>query len=305
MHLSLIKKKIMRLYWIFVCLFLPFLLLGKNQRLTFTVTDLYGFPPFEEKFSIIYPTHKKRMENLHEILENMAYGQSKYLDTIFIYWIDKNSSIPPPKISDYVNVSKLKVKMEIINSEKRHLTDRFIRPKNLTTRTVFSCDDDIKMPPSMLDSLFEMYLSNNFRNFLVGTTPRTCLEGRYQFKKKYYNMVLTDACFLDVSMLDLFQMPKYTDGRDWVNERFNGEDILMNYIVQDYYKTPPIAIKFHKGNSNSALSSRPGHYKQRTQACAFFNKEFGREVTREFGRKNVYRKIVNSIVDLDNTPDFY
>ena len=267
-------------------------------------TNMISYPPFNEKFSIIYPTHKKRIHTLSKIIQSIAYGQSKYIDSIFIYWIDRNISLPPPKISEYVNESKVKVYIEIINSEKRLLTDRFIKPKNIKTRTVFSSDDDVAMKPEMLDSLFEMYLVNNFRNYILGALTRYCYKGVYGGKNGYFNMVLTDSCFLDVSMLDLYQSPKYIAARNWVNERFNGEDIMMNYIVQENYKTPPLAVKFTKGSGPGALSSRPQHWGQRTEACKFFNKFFGYEIPREHATKNIFQTINNSLYTIYK-PDYY
>ena len=261
-------------------------------------SEFITYPPFNEKFSIIYPTHLLRKNYFAKILDNIAYGQSQHLDAIFIYWIDKNPSNMPPPLSEYVNESSVKVRIEIINSEKRLFTDRFVKPKNLTTRTVFSSDDDIRISGEYLDQLFEMYLSNHFRDFMFGSMVRSCNDGRYGRSSRRFNMVLTDACFLDASMLDLYQLPRYEKARKWVNDRFNGEDILMNFVVQENFQTPPIAFNFDKGMAPNALSYRRSHNNQRHEACSFFKSFFGNEITAMHPSTFYYKNINNYLQNI-------
>ena len=267
-------------------------------------TKIFSYPPFNEKFSVIYPTHSKRVSTLQKQIARIAHGQSKYIDSIFIYWIDKNASIPPPPLSRFVDLTKKHVRVEVLNSEQRKFTDRFIKPKNLTTRVVLSSDDDVNLPAEIFDRLFEIYLTNNLRNHMFGILPRNCYNNRYvPYKWYYFNMVLTNFCFLDVSMLDLYQLPKYQELRDWVNERFNGEDILMNYIVQDNYKTPPVSVRYEYQGGPSALSHRAQHDQQRSEACETFNNFFKYEVPRYHATKFSYdiNATLLNIVD----PDYF
>ena len=266
-------------------------------------TDFYTYPPFNEKFSIIFPTHSKRTGTFKNLLKNIVYGQSKYLDSIFIYWIDRNVSLPPPKLSEYLDEQKTTIHAEIINSEQRHLTDRFIKPKNLTTRTVFVCDDDLNINANILDSLFEMYLSNHFRDFMVGFTPRSCANGYYGFSSKRYNLVLTNGCFLDVSMIDMFMLPKYEKAREWIDQRFNGEDIMMNFVVQENFMTPPIGVNvpFASRNEPSALSKRKTHYQERHMACSYFKYFFDNDIPNNHTRKSIYKELTNLLVEVDQT----
>ena len=258
------------------------------------------YPPFNEQFSLIIPTHHKRKGNLQRQLNRIAYGQSQHIHSIFIYWIDKNISIPPPDITEYVDLNRTKVHIEIINSPERHLTDRFKKPTNLKTRAVFSSDDDINLSPETFDSLFEMYVSNNFRNYIFGSLRRSCIHGKYVKQKPgYFNMILTGAAILDVSMLDLFQSPKYEELRNWINERFNGEDILMNYLVQDKYMTQPLAAPFGLGGGPFGLAVRPQHDQQRDDACKLFSEFFGREVLLEHPSRNVFPSIDNYLVNIE------
>ena len=268
-------------------------------------SDFYTYPPFKEKFSIIFPTHFKRIPTLRKSLEKIVYGQSKYLAAVFIYWIDRDLSVPPPDVSEYVDVDKIQIHIEVLNSEKRRLTDRFLRPKNLETRAVYVCDDDINPDAELLDSLFEMYLSNHFRDFMFGSLTRSCYNGRYEpYKNEYFNMVLTGACFLDAAMLDLYQLPIYKKCRNWINKRFNGEDIMMNYIVEHNFKTPPIAVLYNLDGGPFGLSSRSQHQFQRSEACTYFRIFFGNEVPREHSRKTIYEKITNELVEVDSA-DYY
>ena len=215
-----------------------------------------------------------------------------------MYWIDRNASIPPPKLSDYIDVSNASVHVEIINSEKRLLTDRFIPPKNLKTRAIYSCDDDIEASPEFLDSLFEMYLSNNFRNYMLGSVSRSCVNGKYHKKDAKFNMVLTSACFLDVKMLELFQLPKYQKAREWINKRFNGEDIMMSFIVQENFLTPPIATPIHIKPRSDGLSNRRSHHKQRHQACGFFKSYFGFDLPHT-NKGNIFKHPTNQLVPIN------
>ena len=180
---------------------------------------------FSESTPLIIPTHNERIKTLKESLNKIAYGQSQHIHSIFIYWIDKNISIPPPDITEYVDLNRTKVHIEIINSPERHLTDRFKKPTNLKTRAVFSSDDDINLSPQLYDSLFEMYVSNNFRNYIFGTLQRSCINGKYLKRKTdSFNLILTGAAFLDVSMLD----PK-TVSLPWTDE----ENELLRKKVEE------------------------------------------------------------------------
>ena len=250
--------------------------------------NMSTFPPFNENYSIIIPSYTPRIPNLSEQLKNIAYGQSKYLDTIFIYWIDKDHEIPD--VSIYLDPNNISVPIYILESPNISLTDRFLIPKQLKTNIVLSLDDDLPIHSESIDLAFEIYLSNHFENRIFGSTERTCRRRKYTlpYKDGTFNMVLTNFAFLHRDMLELYNLPVYDDFRQLITIFHNGEDILMNYIVTNHYKAPHVGLEFDPFPITVGLSTKTSHSKVRSMLCQTFNEYFGKNGVRYFPNKGTH-----------------
>ena len=251
----------------------------------FSLASIKTYPPFKEKFTILIPTHQTRSTRVKTQIDLIGYGQSKYIDSIYLYWIDKNNSMP--QLKTLLNsTNKTTVPIYLIQSPHNNIMDRFNIPPNISTRTVLSMDDDIKIDGNVLDKLFEKYLINNFQNRIFGQSDRKCTKTKYSYvypkRKDYkYNLVLTNFAFLDISMLEAIHLPKYKELTTYVGNNMNCEDILMNYVATDIYRTSPVSINFKIPINVPGISSHPDHLKKRSVCCQMFEEFFAPDFTQE------------------------
>ena len=243
------------------------------------------YPPFDEKFSIVIPTHLKRMTRARSYIQAIMGANLTHLDKIFIYWVDET---PLPTVEELLNETT-DFPIEILPSPNYSLADRFLIPENLTTRTILSSDDDFDIYPEKMDIMFEIYLENHYQNRLFGLFKRNFVNGRYQsgfYKGNQYNLVLTGFVFLDIEMLKLFQLPKYKQIHKIIKALFNGEDLFMNFMVSHFFKTSPVAIVHEEPKPVKGLSSRTGHFRFRSILCQLFTQFFGYPVPYYYFSKN-------------------
>ena len=271
---------------IFIYLFL--LSIEDNVYPSLYPLNMRTFPPFNEKFSIIFATYQPRIQLMSEKLRNISYGQSKYLDSIFMYWIDANN--PIPDITTFIDPSNITVPIYILESPNISLTDRFLIPKQLRTQTILSLDDDLPFTAESMDFAFEIYLTNHFENRIFGTFQRTCGKKWYSIPTGdgTYNMVLTGFAFLSREMYEVFNSPEYADLRQHVKELHNGEDILMNYIVTKHFKAPPVGFEYDRFQKTKGLSKTSGHQTKRNKLCKELHHLFGKDSVRNYPNKGTH-----------------
>ena len=243
------------------------------------------YPPFDEKFSIIIPSHQGRFQQLKEQMDLIAYGQSKYLDRIFIYWVDRKN--PMPNIDTLIDNKREHVEVFILESPTKSTIDRFLIPEKLRTETIFSMDDDLHYKGENADFVFEIYINNHFQNRVYGGLARACRNGEYvQVPGPEYNIALTGVSLLNVKMLETINKPEYSKLRNFVTEHMNCEDLLMNYVVSHNFHAPPVFGKMPSYTlSLQGLSNRPNHTLIRSECCRLFDDFFGYHVTEKYSSK--------------------
>ena len=278
------KKNSLLFSWsLLFILLLPFIcpdIISSDTPLEFiNIKNIKTYPPFDEKYSIIFATHKPRINYMRQQLKKLVYGQSKYLDQIFIYWIDRYN--PLPVLSDFLNNTNITVPIHILESPNISITDRFLVPQGLRTETVISSDDDLQNEAKSLDLGFEIYCLNHLKNRIFGLTRRNCDHNSYSLNLVHnkYNLVLTNFAYLNIKMLELFNSKEYIPLVKAVQSFQNGEDILMNFIVSHNFKASPIACNFPKVKApDNGISMEPGHFAKRDKCCLNFPKLFGYDV---------------------------
>ena len=261
--------------------------MGNTLKITNQVTT---YPPFTEQFTIIMPTHHTRSSLFTDQMDLIAYGQSKYLHSIYIYWIDKKN--PMPSLSAFINLSRNHIPVYLIQSPTNTIIDRFIPPSNLSTQTILTMDDDLNVSAETIDTAFEVYLVNHFQNRIFGNTKRMCENGKYYAYRindiQTYGLVLTGFAFLDVSMLNTISLPKYKELTDFVSKNMNCEDILMNFVVSHNYKTFPVAVKMKQFTiSSSGISLKKTHGMTRNKCCRMFSDFFGYQVAQRYSTTKI------------------
>jgi hypothetical protein len=164
------------------------------------------------------------------------YSHCPSASNVVIVW----NAGTPPDLSLLPAAVPVRIRPESVNS----LNNRFKPDAEIPTRAVFSIDDDIRIPCSDVEGAFAEWRRQP--EVMVGFFPRLIEpkddmnnelvfrgEG-YVMEKGRYNVVLTGAAFLDAAAaFPLYWSPAVAPARQVVDELFNGEDLLMNFVLSN------------------------------------------------------------------------
>jgi hypothetical protein len=209
-------------------------------------------------------------------LRHFANFSSGYLYDIFVIWIDRARPRQIPSLADY-GIQGNRVPIHFLAAwDDPSLNNRFLIPSWLRTKFILSCDDDITIPEAALERNFACYAGNGLSGHIFGPITRGCKNGRYIFRDSTYSLILTGIAFFSVDMLEIYNLPKYRTARDEVTRLFNGEDVLMNFVIADSYRWPPIYGRMpHYFAPVLGISTGQNHTKIRDGLCQFFRAAFG------------------------------
>ncbi|KAI4302289.1 hypothetical protein MLD38_038059 [Melastoma candidum] len=281
-------------------MFLLILLFGFGVTLMCAgVKYIYGGSGAEEpyrvdgeysQFTLLTMTYDARLWNLKMYVKH--YSRCSSVKEIVVVW---NKGIPP-KLSDFDSAVPIRIRVEPKNSlNNRFKMDAFIR-----TRAVLELDDDIMMTCNDIERGFMVWRKHPER--IVGFYPRL-IDGcplKYRAEKfarshNGYNMILTGAAFVDSHYaFRRYWADDVKPGRDLVDNYFNCEDVLLNYLYAnsstartvDYVK-PAWAIDTSKFSGAAISKDTRAHYRIRSRCLEKFSKMYGSLTGRkwEFGSR--------------------
>ncbi|MCO5556846.1 hypothetical protein L7F22_010400 [Adiantum nelumboides] len=227
------------------------------------------------QFTMVTMTYEERLWNLKMYIRH--YSRCASVREIVVVW---NKGQPPNPDTDFDSAVPVHIRVE----EKNSLNNRFKPDPQIKTRAVFELDDDILMTCDDLERAFKAWRNHPER--VVGFYPRLndgsplkYRNERYARAKKGYNMILTGAAFIDGELA----FPKYwsqeaDQGRALVDELFNCEDILLNFIMANgttartvEYIHPAWAIDTSKLSSSAISRDTKVHYMKRTNCLRKFS----------------------------------
>uniref|UniRef100_A0A7I4DU57 Glycosyl transferase 64 domain-containing protein n=1 Tax=Physcomitrium patens TaxID=3218 RepID=A0A7I4DU57_PHYPA len=240
--------------------------------------DPYPVDGHYSQFTMIAMTYDARLWNLQLYVKH--YSRCASVREIVVVW---NKGIPPDPVLDFDSAVPIRIRVEPENS----LNNRFKPDPLIATKAVLELDDDIMMTCDDIERGFRAWRENPDR--MVGYCPRL-IEGnplqyrneRYARSQSGYNMILTSAAFMDSG----FAFSKYWNeraakGRAVVDELFNCEDILMNFILANQtseraveYVHPAWAVDTSKISTSAISRDTQGHYAKRTQCLSRFSEIF-------------------------------
>jgi hypothetical protein len=239
----------------------------------------YSYEGQFSQFTMIAMTYEARLWNLKMYIKH--YSRCASVREIVVVW---NKGQPPDPQTEFDSAVPVRIRVEPVNS----LNNRFKPDPLIKTRAVFELDDDIMMTCDDVERGFKAWRENSDR--LVGFYPRL-IDGsplkyrneRYARHRKGYNMILTGAAFVDSEVAFSRYWSKEMDtGRALVDELFNCEDILMNFILANAtsgraveYVHPAWAIDTSKLSSSAISRDTQGHYNKRTQCLLRFSQLYG------------------------------
>ncbi|XP_002983855.2 glycosyltransferase family protein 64 protein C5 [Selaginella moellendorffii] len=242
------------------------------------------------QFTMLTMTYDARIWNLKMYIKH--YSRCPSVQEIVVVW---NHGTPPDP-SDFDSAVPVRIRVEPTNS----LNNRFKPDPLIKTRGVFELDDDIMVTCDDVERAFRSWREKPGR--IVGFYPRL-IDGdpleyrneRHARRGKGYNMILTGAGFMDgQTAFERYWSPDVEQARAVVDELFNCEDILLNFLLANgttsrtvEYVHPSWAIDTSRFSGAAISKDTKTHYDKRSQCLARFAKLFGRVPVRkwEFGTR--------------------
>ncbi|GAA5916275.1 hypothetical protein JCM6882_005065 [Rhodosporidiobolus microsporus] len=225
----------------------------KDGRPTVTL----GIDP-AEGFTMMIATYK-RDQNLPPLLKHLTTSPPPSLRHIVLIW--QNVGVPLP---DFLNSTALEtlstsgVAVTVRQSKRNSMNERF-RPlldwdEDVYTDAVMIMDDDVVLRRDALEWGYQEFVEANRegKGRLVGFTGRDFEEGKkdgewsYTLRpKKTYSMVLSNAAWLRKEWLAKYweETEDMQSLRGYVDEVFNCDDILINYLVSNVTGNPPLLLQ--------------------------------------------------------------
>lgn len=242
------------------------------------------------QFTLLTMTYDARLWNLKMYVSH--YSRCSSVREIVVVW---NKGIPP-KLSDLDSAVPVRIRVEKENS----LNNRFRIDPLIKTRAVLELDDDIMMTCDDVERGFRVW--RQYPDHIVGFYPRlidgTPLKYRaekYARRHKGYNMILTGAAFVDSKLaFERYWGEAAKQGREWVDENFNCEDVLLNYLYANAsssrtveYVKPAWAIDTSKFSGAAISRNTKKHYRVRSNCLVKFSEMYGGLADRkwEFNRR--------------------
>ncbi|XXG57952.1 hypothetical protein AAC387_Pa04g0390 [Persea americana] len=240
-----------------------------------------------------------------------SYASSPSVAAVLILWF--NPHTPSQTLSKALDLpsSSSASPISLIRHPSSSLNARFLPRRQIRTRAVAVCDDDIDLPPPSLEFAFKIWRSDPAR--LVGFFARSHdldLDRRswiYTVHPDRFSMVLTKFMILGTRYLHRYSCsPEYREMRAAVDRMRNCEDILMNFVVAHEAGVGPTLVGTRrkvrdwgdlrnddddKKNSSSSggggggesekvgsvgISKRVGHMERRGECIREFHRGLGR-----------------------------
>ncbi|KAJ8616908.1 hypothetical protein MRB53_013094 [Persea americana] len=164
-----------------------------------------------------------------------SYTSSPSIAAVLIFWF--NPHTPSQTLSKALDLpSSSATLISLIRHPSSSLNARFLPCRQIRTRAVAVCDDDIDLPPPSLEFAFKIWRFDPAR--LMGFFARSHnldLDRRswiYTVHPDRFLMVLTKFMILGTQYLHRYSWAlEYREMRAAVDRMRNCEDILMNFVV--------------------------------------------------------------------------
>lgn len=182
----------------------------------------------QTQFAVLLSTYNR--EEWREL--SLFYANLPEVKEVWVVWQNINKRHEPSPHD--------KVRFIFVNDDS--LNNRFLGA-DITTDSVYICDDDIFLAAHTLRSGFEVWRQNPAR--LVGFYPRMWYStpGAYAVNiASGYNIVLTKGMFAHRTFLTAYSLFLPKRLTDLVDKYMNCEDILFNMMAVGMTGLPPLAV---------------------------------------------------------------
>ncbi|CAL9120051.1 unnamed protein product [Musa acuminata var. zebrina] len=241
--------------------------------------EAYSLKGHYSQFTLLTMTYDARIWNLKTYVKH--YSRCSSVREILVVWNRGQS----PNVSEFDSTVPVRIRVEKRNS----LNNRFNVDPSIQTPAVLELDDDIIMPCDDVERGFKVWRDHPER--IVGFYPRLA-EGRplryrdekYARGRRGYNMILTGAAFMDHRLaFGRYWSQEAKIGRNIVDEYFNCEDVLMNFLYANVsssrktveYVKPSWAVDTSKFSGVAISRNTQAHYEVRSACLAKFTEVYG------------------------------
>jgi len=217
--------------------------------------------------TIIMPTYKRNDFLSDPKHPTLNVCKNELVNKLIIVWQNIGEEIPN-SIKDNINDLGINDKVEFKFPTKNSLNNRFY-PYEYISDCVVSVDDDYNFSEKSLVECHKQWSLNN--DLLVGVVPRFVNETSYhgnaanKDNEEKYNVILTGGAMFHKKYLSLYYKEK--DNLKLMDELFNGEDIMFNYIHKTHSNVAPLYIhddevKTWKRVQGNSIADRAGYNHQ-------------------------------------------
>ncbi|KAF5026711.1 hypothetical protein F66182_1200 [Fusarium sp. NRRL 66182] len=235
----------------------------------------------QDKFTIALQTYQ-RPAQLNETLQHLTENKIPSLHEIVIVWNDLETEPPV----DYV--SEFNVTVRFRRSEENSLNQKLLPDPKYATQGVLLSDDDWNYNTTDLEFVFQHWRRHGMHR-LTGAFARCYYYDKngdpvYDLcnnKAPKYQMVLTGLTFTHMSFLEYYHSedPLMRSVRDYIDDKFNCEDIALNYVQSMLTCEGPLQVfglvKLDHQAAKHGISSKPGHMGRRSRCLKDFKDMFG------------------------------
>ena len=231
------------------------------------------------------PTYKRNgfLSDHEHPAFNLA--KNKLVSKIIVVWHNIGDNVP---ISITNNIHELGIfnKVEFVYPEKNSLNNRFFPYKTIKTECIFSVDDDFVVTDKALEKCYSLWLEK--QDAIVGLTPRYMngdigtyhgFAARSKEPDQPYSIILTQAAMFHKKFLKVYWSDE--ENLKIMDQVFNGEDIMFNFIHNSIAKTEPMYVfddKVHtwkKFKVNGISTSDSNHLNKRHDIFRLMQKKYG------------------------------
>ncbi|EDO33761.1 predicted protein [Nematostella vectensis] len=229
--------------------------------------DLHDFPFFHIKLglsstrftAVIHATSSgiKESSLLYKLISSVA--GSKFASKIIILWVS-DSAIPANR-----KWPKLKIPLVIVRPDSKSGNSRFKQRSMIETDAILSLNEDIKLNSDEIDFAFVVW--RDFPQRIVGFPSRDHYWDEGQSRWVYssmisnkFSMVMTSGAFYHryYNYMYTHSLPKRL--HRLVDRHPTCEHIVMNFLVADAIRLPPIKIlpvkQYYEGMGKKARKSK-------------------------------------------------
>ncbi|RWW80522.1 hypothetical protein BHE74_00011129, partial [Ensete ventricosum] len=241
--------------------------------------EAYQLKGHYSQFTLLTMTYDARLWNLKTYVKH--YSRCASVREILVVW----NRGQPPNVSEFDSTVPVRIRVEKRNS----LNNRFNVDPSIQTLAVLELDDDIIMPCDDVERGFKVW--RDHPESIVGFYPRLA-EGRplryrdekYARRRRGYNMILTGAAFMDHKVaFGRYWSQEARIGRKIVDEYFNCEDVLMNFLYANAsssrktveYVKASWAVDTSKFSGVAISRNTQAHYEVRSDCLAKFTEVYG------------------------------